>query len=464
MKIDRINRRMFLQGSGALMAIPFLPSVLGPSELMAATANPLIKYLQVTNPFGPARSSAYPNSNLPFNQNLGNFATARNLADLIAQNGKISTMYGTFWNSLASQINIVTNYHGYYTNSNHNNSIATCGSGLMDGADNNHNVKFPWSVDWLLEQLIYSNKPEYTAIRANLFGQGAYNNSHCFGGNKSPLACDSRYEQLEAKLVKTKTVAGTSPKADIFTQVIEDYRRLREHRRISSLDKSRFENFMDSMSDIKSKEKTVDLSCTTVSKGNNSNLRIMHENALEMIMQSFACGTTRIASYVLNHGSDNNLGDGGMHTLHHDKFAENEQNCVWRSQVLANTMAKAANIKDENGSSLFSNMIFYWGQEYSNANSGDTHDMTGFSCILGGGAAGRWKTGLQVDAGHAPVGRVLTTIFEAFGLAPSEYERSGIVGLGEYSTAKVSPRYGAANIDRHLTNEQKRKGLGIIKA
>jgi hypothetical protein len=53
MKYNRYNRRMFLQGSGALFAIPFLESLI--PRALAQTMTPPIRYIQIVTPYNFTR-------------------------------------------------------------------------------------------------------------------------------------------------------------------------------------------------------------------------------------------------------------------------------------------------------------------------------------------------------------------------------------------------------------------------
>ena len=118
--------------------------------------------------------------------------------------------------------------------------------------------------------------------------------------------------------------------------------------------------------------------------------------------------------------------------------------------------------QDETGAPLMDNLVFYHAREYASAlnSTGQAHDPRRYNCVVGGKAGGRLQTGQFVDAGGAPMGRILITLMKAMGLSIGAIEQAGRVGFGEYSTN--GHELTGAEAQAFLSDEGKRLGLPIV--
>ena len=104
MKWDPITRRQFLQGSkGFMLAMPFLPSLLSPSELRAACLEPSPRFLAIYSMYGNIKPlSWYPSHNQMSltTQELrpGHLIRSGDLPE------NISAVFGPQYNSLRSKM------------------------------------------------------------------------------------------------------------------------------------------------------------------------------------------------------------------------------------------------------------------------------------------------------------------------------------------------------------------------
>jgi hypothetical protein len=488
MIIHRGSRRMFLTGAGTTLAMPFLSSLLPREANAQAAPAPATRYVQVLDNIGAVRASSMPPMNMSPTQSIGSFAASRPLQDYISANGSISTIYGSWWNSVAPKINLVTNYHAYTaTRDVHNISHATCACGHM-GPDNSlsdvEQVTFPYSIDWVIEQAFQAADPRaVSAVRMNFsphfkYGSG---NSFGFGGQPVVLPALQNFAQLSSKLVTTTGPmqnAAALQRRDFFNALMDDYRKVSMHPRLSSADKQRFSTYVDSINGIAMRAANAagPTQCNVAATQDDANLRVENDNALELIANALACGVTRVASYVILAGSDTSQDLEAFHPLHHNDRPSTDALITWRSQRVATFVQALDTFKDETGQSLLDDTVFYWGHEFANCQDGHydpylgqnlgagAHDSTGYTCILGGKASGRMQTGLHVDAGHAPIGRILITAMKAAGLTTGQIEQGGVVGFGEYTTKPpdIVGAFGSAVCDRFLDDAAKRQALPIV--
>ena len=76
--------------------------------------------------------------------------------------------------------------------------------------------------------------------------------------------------------------------------------------------------------------------------------------------------------------------------------------------------------------------------------------------ITAGSAGGQLVTGQYIDFGGRLLNNLLVTIFRAMGLQPADYERSGVIGFGDYEGLE-SQRYAA-----WVTESERRAALPYL--
>lgn len=492
MKYDRTSRRMFLQSSGGfLIAIPFLPSLFGRSALAADGISPM-KYVQIMNLQGPVRESTLPgNGKAIAQQDIGGFAKLQKLSNVINDYGQISKIFGTEWNEISQYLNLISNYHAYNSSTLHNTCIATTGGGVY--RDNPRAAMFPYSVDYILQKEL---NLENQVIRTDFDRSGVYQNfsfdgSKDSGGTPRTISSLNNFDALKSLLV-TPSCGTSNPQVDnskltlqksILNGVMEDYNKVKNNRWLSKVDRERFSNHVDSVNDlfgrIQESESNVEANsnynnaelCNNPPTTSGANYRTKHENALDIIALGLATGQWRIAAHTIKAAGDNNIDYASIHGVHHNNRSAMDDIIIWRSKIVAHFISTLAKTTDVNGEPLIKSTMVYWGSEYADTGNGDpdgaAHQIHSYTGLLAGTANGKLNTGNHIDAGGAPVGRLLITIFKAMGLSSSQYERDGVRGFGTYDTASGNQafRYGKLTTDRanfFVSQAERRKGLPIV--
>ncbi|MEL6338356.1 MAG: DUF1552 domain-containing protein [Myxococcota bacterium] len=455
MIVDHLSRRMFLRGATGVVLVPFLPS------LVRAQAMPAkLKYMQMVSTYGTQPERALAPERFSPTQSLDADTTVMSLREIVEENGRISELYGTDWNELVDNINVVTNFHGYFDRNLHHATGVTTGGGVV--VDRTTEAAFPYSVDWVLENEIYGNaRPAFRAIRATLGdGSSHYANSHSFGGERRALDCDRNYSQLAAKLTSNNP-SQRSMQADVLNGVYEDYRAITMDSRLSSLDRERLEAHVAHVADARRRALTSGL-CEIEGALSPPDNGTMHRNALELLTGALACGSTQIATYVILQGGDSIDDPQTLHGAHHNRAAEAGRHAVWRSSLAAHAVRSLRDRVDETGESLLSSTVFYFGQEYADS-AGNAHSLVNYTAVIAGGAGGRLTSGQYVDAGGAPIGRLLVTLFNAMGLDAARYERGGTVGFGEYSRERLRDVISDASFAHFTSTAERRRPLPIFR-
>jgi len=259
---------------------------------------------------------------------------------------------------------------------------------------------------------------------------------------------------------------GTTPSAStsLVNLVIEDYRRLRNNSRLSSVDRSRLDQHIGALADLQAAV-AQPMSCTTptsppsVSHLNPSQsfgdginrAAIMND----VVVAGLRCGLTKVA--VLSTGGIYPGFTGG--DLHQDLWHRWESgnstidsqiagavNWYFRS-VLLDMIRKMDAVVESNGRTLLDNSLVVVVAENQ-----APHDDLGKSFVTFGSGGGRFTTGKYLDyrnrqspiavklrRGHAtfaglPTQPFFNSILQGFGLTPQQYERprTGIYQYGGY--------------------------------
>jgi hypothetical protein len=460
---------MFLQGSGrALVAIPFLSSLLERSARAASSSQP--RYVHINSNLCLPRSLTYPlyaspwpsyplpagagPDSVPWTQKDDD-TKVQPLKDIIALQGKLSFTFDEKWNPFVSRMNVVTNAHAYMADDRHNCGVsAACSNGPGPlGTDDIYGplLKYAYTTDWLVEQAWAKASPsDGPALRVNLFEQDGGYQTFSFGGpqgasKKIPML--QSLAELSLKISSRQNSNPTSPttknRVSRIDSVLDDYKALITHRRISAVDKQRLSDAADLWHSVDGRLQSSTQSCGNQAAPATSapDWGARHRVALDAIAAALACGVTRNVAYGLIQGGDNMNDQLTMHGWEHDPRTPNEgspsladpyykQLIPWRTQLVTAFLAKLDSLTDETGKSLLDASLVVWGHQYSDHG----HAMLGHALVSIGGANGKLDTGWHVDAGGAPVNKFHLTNLMAMGLSLADIEKSGDPGFGEVAT------------------------------
>lgn len=459
---------MFLEGAGgSMLAIPVLSSLLPREARAQAVSRP--KYIQVVSSESAKKESADPNVGVGTYRSLGSDATAAPLSEIITKSGRISAVYGTAFNPFASKMNLITNTICHTANTNHNESIPTTGGGVVKKAT--EDLRDPvnkFSVDYRLQQVIYgSQTPALKAIRMTLDPK-TYLGTFCYDGNRGGMADKvTSIEGLRNRLglvlnSSSQTTTNTS-RRDLFSAVLADYQKTANSRQISASDKKLLEAAMQRVAEIRdtSTPTSTSVTCGLPAQSGTNDFFGRHKQAIDILVAALSCGVTDIVAYTILQGEDSVFNRSSIHDAHHRGSGTDMDNFMrWRMKILAYFLQKMESTEMPSGKSLLDESLLYYGTEY--ATVGTVHKTQGFTSLLAGGAGGRMITGQHIDAGQAPLGRVLITIMKAFGLSTSQIEgSSGIVGFGEYAAAAGTVVY--PQTAKFFANAEKRLHLPILR-
>lgn len=292
----------------------------------------------------------------------------------------------------------------------------------------------------------------------------------------------------------TPPPGGTGPSPDrdrlLVDRVHQDYLALRQSARLSAADKMLVDQYVNLVAELQAKmmPKPV-MSCTRpaapASLTNNTQLNptdiaTKWSLFLDVVTAAIMCDQTRIITIgvhkslgpgpdaadptLVGHYHSEDASGGTWHGLAHDFGNANSRRMLkginqWiASEVFAKLLARL-DVPEAGGKTYLDNSLVYWGNEL-----GFNHIAYSVPCLLAGSAGGFIKPGRYLDYidwnGRAyfsqedgnvikgiPHNRLLVTILQAMGLAPSDYERGGKPGYGSTDTTGHDPGAWAVDYD-----------------
>lgn len=430
MKYNLVNRRMFLQGLGSTLAIPFLPSI---ANAAMDSSDPIFIYLAFNQ--GHPRQKMWPwNKTVPFVQ-TDTETKMRKLSDIIKADGKISTFFDANWNKYADQLNIITHLNMFGTSWDHNPFIGGAASAnwMYPLYTLDHCIKEAWIKKGYNGKIpllcVNIGREQLSEVYAQL-SCGMTSTSDKKPGRPYPTI--ENVQKLALALNgAVPPVSGSSQalsEKKLVDSVLADYKNLVNDKRLSAIDKNRLNDAMDQWNDIQNRTNTVSASCTLPGSISTVNLGEQNRLATDMILAAINCGITRVVSHQIVHVADSYVGAEPIHNMAHGG-GEWLQGFTWRFQFMRDYADKLSSVKDSNGEPLFKKSLVFNATEYTDYGN---HELLGRGIVTMGDGGGRLKSGYHVHGGHAPYQRAHMTVMKALGLSQAEIELSGQPGFGEY--------------------------------
>ena len=496
-KIDLKQRRMFLQGLGTYLAIPFLPSLLTKAQAAAVSAPP-VRFVAMFSKNGVHRNAWVPNV-LP-SQEVRPGVYAMPLTNI---SGPISPSLGPAFDSLRDKLTFITgldilNIGGLDGPTGHNQA-APLSSG--NGKGHTHGSIVGYTIDEIMARSknVYPSAVKTPAIRLSPYFQ--VNPSWSFwAGENVPY-------QTSVKSVFDSVFGGIGNQTSgqfeadkkrqllAIDKVLPEFNRIRQGSAISSEDKQKIENFADHLQDLQKSIGVIQqvVGCTAPNLNfNNSGLsnkataEAIFTSISNLMVAAMACNLTRIG--VVNIGYDlppagTVTGENPHDNSHNLKPPKRElDNAYYRSWTLnrvAEMMNKMNAITESNGKTLLDNSIVFYGNEFA---SGAIHEFYNMPVVIGGSAGGKIRTGNYISyetrpfvyvvgkngtlenakIRRHPMGRpyndLMMDFMRCMGVTAPEWEmgKPG-AGFGEYSNAShvlVSGHY-----DKYLVGNRSNKSL-----
>lgn len=265
-----------------------------------------------------------------------------------------------------------------------------------------------------------------------------------------------------------------NPNRLLVNSIYQDYARLRDHARMSADDRQTLERHMTFLSELERDLATAtSVACTvpeaprSIANGypwadsNPVDLRDTVALMIDVAVAAIRCDLTRVVTFNVQEaltdgrgtwqGSYHNSADvaGDWHQFAHDASGDPDaaRNLMhlnrWIATEVFGRFLAQLDVEEADGQTFLDNSLVCWGGELSH-----DHYNVSMPTVLAGSAGGALRTGYYVDYidwNHDyanPIGwwgllipglphnRLLVTILQAMGLAPSDYERGGRPSYG----------------------------------
>jgi hypothetical protein len=486
MDLPRIHRRRFLQlGGGGLIALPFLPSLMGESR--AASDDHAKRFIFLFTSNGQRPENWYPADPPMWNvTSQSDYVREVPLSDYA---GGLSPIFGPEFDPLLDKMVL---FRGL-------DFIARKGGGHIPPAPLcGYQVDPAPTIDQILaaSSVVYPTAPPRRSVQL-MVKQAFQAETTCavdlnLQGIPHTTSTAAAYQQLFGDFVPPDDMVAQQKLAlrlDVLDRARTQYGALTMHPRLGAEDRQRLQAHADLLADLHGSLGAVAAMCEKpddpgdVDLAMDINLEPATQIMTDLLVAGLLCDRTRIATFMLCPGTDlrdfSYLGGpgGDHHGLSHDgvynpasadalRYINN-----WYAKQVASLLAKLDALVEDPiaGTTYLDNSIVYWGNE-DGCNGYDAHAQSAMPVMLAGSAGGRFAMGryldyrqvepdgtgapILYDAGGTPAnvptdfrGRpynsLLISILQAMGLQPADYETNG-PGFGDY-TGNYQDQYSIAD-------------------
>jgi hypothetical protein len=442
MRYRAVSRRHFLQGAGATLALPFLPS-LAPRTASAAVFDGPKYFVALGTRHGnvPIEDWAPVQRALTevqlYNGDASQGYDHRRrfgvLANLLESNPhvynpsgspELSPVLGSFLNPYLDKLNLLAGLDIMFDIGHHR------GGNLGNYHDNDNSsaragLELPSmpTIDRVIARSpeFYPSGDPFT-VRSINFSNGLHLSSDGSVGSVSrqPLIGGDRPSALE--IFNSVFVGGVpaggsgpDPRLSVVDRVIDDYRRVMnspfgDGNRISQSDRDRLDEFVTDLNDVEQKLQNLGSTCeSAVAPGGSVRLRSDDNDHsvidndwntyLNVVVAAFRCGRSRVATIGINELEDDFNGDW------HTEIAHLGRQDLWYDYTIrAHRFAAEkiytpllekldVSIDGVNDTTYLDNSVVVWNHESGQI----THNSTSVPTLVAGSAGGFFNTGMFHD-------------------------------------------------------------------
>jgi hypothetical protein len=457
MHLDRRSRRQFLVGTGTLLALPLMRSLL-PFDLekLAQAATTPKAFIGITafsglyNMYGP-QSILMPRAP-ELNGALVGFQSVplpgkhtiyqKSLTSIAAANaGKVSDLIDTSFQPYLSKMAMLQgfdyvgmggSFHHFGHFGNWNN-VMSAGGGCPTMATLDVVIADHYKALGLPSDVV-AYRASYRQVQS--FDNGARNSSYRADGTPTPAFWNPA-TLWDKYFANSKVPVDT--RVMLVDRILEDYKSVRNNSRLGSEDRARLDAHVAHLAMTEAKVKQVSAVCKQLRPDQNLTDRELIVTTMNsVIVGLISCG---FCSCFTGMATDLVSEDPGQwHTWSHEGFnattmtvanPTSYNNLVEQNRrVLKDMCLDLAKQLDQVGQ--LDNSLIVWIMEHNKRG----HECWNVPAILFGSAGGVFKTDQYVDfrdianrndeAGYSrygfPMNQLYSNILQAFGMAPSDYE------------------------------------------
>ena len=414
-RLASFNRRNFLRGLGACLALPAFESLFTISAPAAATTAPVrMAFLYVPNGIIPSgwwpettgRDFALPSTLQPLEKLRSQVQIISGLEDLSADAGsdgggdharaggtfltgvRIKKTAGADIHAGVSIDQVVAQQIGHLTR--FASLELTCDGVRKSGdCDSGYSCAYEYNLAWCSATQPLSPEPNPRMVFERLFGAGSR---------------DQRESNLKLRQQEQRS---------ILDFVLDDASAI--DRKLNGRDREKLDQYLTSVREIEQRiAKAERMPVVNPAVDAPAGIPPSYEEHIalmfDMLTLAFQTDSTRIATMLLaREGSNRAFSEIGLSSGHHDlTHHRNNPEMIdkvkeidtWYVKQLAKFLTKLEETKDTDGQSLLHNSMVVYGS--GNAD-GNRHTHSNLPILLAGAGGGAFKPGRHVKAGNVPI-------------------------------------------------------------
>jgi hypothetical protein len=436
-QIAAMNRRHFLKGLGACIALPAFSSLV-PSRMLAAAADLAL----ATTPTGAPLRTAFvffPNGAIPsrfwpeggvtdfkFNPTLAPLETVRKHIQILSgldhananagpdgggdhARGTGVFLTGVRLNKSATDVRagisidqVIANKIGHLTR--FPSLELTCDlNRKSSGCDSNYSCAYQFNVSWKSATMPMTPENNPRLVFERLFGAGA-------PGERSSY--------VQSRLMARRSVLDF---------VMDDAKRMQ--RRLSSNDREKLDQYLTGVRDVEARIQRAEQFGPSPDPQQPTPPGIPQSHAeyvdlmYDMLLLAFKTDSTRVATMMLGHDGDNrSFSHMGIPEGHHDlSHHQNNQERIekvaridlWYAERFAAFLRRLEATPDVDGNSLLHNSRILYGSGNADGNR-HTHDN--LPLVLAGAGGGTLTPGRYIQHGSKPLSNLFVTLANQAGV------------------------------------------------
>lgn len=437
------NRRSFLRGLGACIALPALESM--PVRLLAAETAPLAGQLAVTPTGAPLRTAFvfFPNGSIPGSwwpkQDGPDFEWSPTLEPLASSRSLVQIMGGLdHQNATGGRDGAGDHARGngvFLTGVRLNKSATDVRAGISidqvmakqvghltrfpsleltcdqtrnsSGCDSGYACAYQYNISWSSATTPMSPENNPRAAFERLFGTGA-------PGERTASFQRRRQEQRS-----------------ILDFVLSDAKSMQ--RRLNPQDQAKLDQYLTGVRETEVRIEKAERFGDVADPGIDTPVGIPSDHAeyvglmYDMLHMAFQADLTRIATFCLAHdGSNRSFSEIGITEGHHDlshhqnnpdRIKKLSEIDLWYAQQFARFLDRLRETKDVDGNSLLHNSMIVYGGGNADANR---HTHSNLPVVLAGAGGGSLTPGRYIKCGSKPMSNLFLSLADRVGVKDLE--------------------------------------------
>jgi hypothetical protein len=440
-----LNRRRFLQGVGACVALPLFES-LGSVRLLADPVTAAQGKLAVTATGAPLRAAFlfFPNGAIPATwwpaEKGADLKLSRTLQPLEASKSHVQILGG---------LNHKTAEPGPDGAGDHARGNGTFLTGVRLKKSDTH-IHAGISIDQVLAKKV-GHLTRYPSLELTCDAERktsgcdsgyscAYQYNISWSSPTTPMTPEANPRQVFERLFgsgapgerRANLERRQQEERSVLDFVLEDARAM--ERRLDSQDKRKLDQYLTGVREVEARIQKAERfghakdpeveTPAGIPAEYGEHMQLLYD----LLLLAFQTDSTRVATFLLSHDGSNRSFDQigiseGHHDLTHhmnrkdwiDKVADID---LWYVKQFAKFLEKLQATKDVDGKSLLHNTIIFYGSGNADANR---HTHTNLPMLLAGAGGGALTPGRYVDHGGKPTTNLFISLAHAFGLKDLEH-------------------------------------------